>query len=443
MPKQRKPLSLDCLKNYFGRTLEEAAKELGVCSTVIKNVCRQYGIRRWPYRKIQSINRLIEYLEQQLREDSKGEKFLGDEKKRRVINELKRLQRQRERVQAFPEAASLQDMNEEEQEESEVDKTVSESKVDYPSSESLGSFDAQEGTKTVEETQQLFSESFKTTEMSEGEEFDLRTTEQSSSFQNEPFYHTSSTFTELSAVKDNEHGSYLLAKDSFQPYTSQFVADTSLQDFTTSDRSVRFGEGIQSSFARSGSSYSYEHLWTASEPLHNEFLLRSGSSLNDFESDIADRRVESSGTEIRESYRSASEDLQLPFRSAASSTRSESVTQEDVYVEMTDASSLSYLNPSQNFAKFLMNLGPQGVQALGPELIVQLAQQYYEETTRSSFFGCQSYEDMEDTLYNIRLLKGRIEDLERECMILKFQNEVLSSLVASQNNYNNTNMNQG
>jgi hypothetical protein len=46
---------------------------------------------------------------------------------------------------------------------------------------------------------------------------------------------------------------------------------------------------------------------------------------------------------------------------------------------------------------------------------------------------------MEDTLYNIRFLKGRIEDLESECMLLRFQNEVLSNLVASQNNRTNTN----
>ncbi|GJQ08971.1 hypothetical protein GpartN1_g762.t1 [Galdieria partita] len=438
MPKQRKSLTLDCLKNYFGRTLEEAAKELGVCSTVIKNVCRQYGIRRWPYRKIQSINRLIEYLEQQLREDSNGEKFLGDEKKRKVISELRRLQRQKDRVQAFPESASGQEFVEEDPEDVEADNLVFESKLDYQSSESIGSFDAQDKSKTIEETQQLFLGSLQSVDMPK-EELNRRTAEQSSSFQDEAFYHSSAPFTDLVEIKDSQHGKYLIANEHFHPYSSQYLANTSMEDFQMKGLSVRLGEGTQSSTARSGSSYSYEHLWATPESLHNEDKVITGSSANEFEMDNAKMTTGTGGIEINESYRANLGELQQPLRSSASSTRSESVTQEEVYTEMSDYPHLSYLNPSQNFAKFLMNLGPQGVQALGPELIVQLAQQYYEETTRSSCFGCQTYEDMEDTLYNIRLLKGRIEDLERECMILKFQNEVLSSLVASQNN---TNMSQ-
>ncbi|GJD10534.1 Protein NLP3 [Galdieria sulphuraria] len=352
----------------------------------------------------------MELEEQQLREDSKGEKFLGDEKKRRVINELRRLQRQKDRVQAFPESASGQEMGDEELEDSEPDKMLTETKLEYPSSESLGSFDAQEKSKTIEETQQLFLGSFQTVDVPE-EEIIRRTAEQSSGFQGEPFYHTSAPVTDLNEIKDNQHGKCFMANEHFHPYSSHYLADTSLADFQMKGLTVGLEEGTQSSTARSGSSYSYEHLWAPSESLRNEDKVISGSSANEFERDNAEIRRGTVG------------ELQQPLRSSASSARSESVTQEEVYTEMTDSSRLSYLNPSQNFAKFLMNLGPQGVQALGPELIVQLAQQYYEETTRSSCFGCQTYEDMEDTLYNIRLLKGRIEDLERECMILKFQNE--------------------
>jgi len=431
MPKQRKALTLDCLKCYFGRTLEEAAKELGVCSTVIKNVCRKYGIRRWPYRKIQSINRLIEYLEQQLLEDSKGEKVLGDEKKKRLVNELRRLQRQKDRFQAFPESAGEQDVGDEEPEDDEEEEnTLNESKLDYQSNESLGSFDTLERTISTEETQQLFHDSFPVAAASEAD-VNRTTTDQSPIFQEEPFYHTSTSLSDLGEVKDSQQ---------FHLYSSQYLSDSCL-DFQMKGPLVGLQEATQSSTFPSESSYSYRALWDAPErSLPNEnMLISDGSSINVFENNNATMKIENRDIDVIESYKPALGDLQLQFRSAASSAQSESVTQEEIFTEMSETSRHSHLNPSQNFAKFLMNLGPQGVEALGPELIVQLAQQYYEETTRSSYFGCQSYEAMEDTLYNIRLLKGRIEDLERECMVLRFQNEVLSNLVASQNNRTNTN----
>mgnify|MGYP006140662305 CR=1 FL=1 len=38
------------------------AAALGVCTTVLKKVCRRHGIRRWPQRKLQSLNKLISNL---------------------------------------------------------------------------------------------------------------------------------------------------------------------------------------------------------------------------------------------------------------------------------------------------------------------------------------------------------------------------------------------
>jgi len=46
------------LSSKFDRPLSEVATELGVCMTFLKKVCRQHGIKRWPYRKVQAkINR--------------------------------------------------------------------------------------------------------------------------------------------------------------------------------------------------------------------------------------------------------------------------------------------------------------------------------------------------------------------------------------------------
>lgn len=35
-----------------------AARQLGVCSTVLKRLCRTYHIQRWPFRKLASITKL-------------------------------------------------------------------------------------------------------------------------------------------------------------------------------------------------------------------------------------------------------------------------------------------------------------------------------------------------------------------------------------------------
>lgn len=42
---------------------EEAAKKLGVGLTVLKRICRKFGVPRWPYRKLKSLDRLITNVE--------------------------------------------------------------------------------------------------------------------------------------------------------------------------------------------------------------------------------------------------------------------------------------------------------------------------------------------------------------------------------------------
>ena len=42
----------DEIQQHFHLPLEEAAKALGICASVLKRSCRQHGIKRWPYRKV-------------------------------------------------------------------------------------------------------------------------------------------------------------------------------------------------------------------------------------------------------------------------------------------------------------------------------------------------------------------------------------------------------
>ncbi|KAI7987653.1 Protein NLP7 [Camellia lanceoleosa] len=52
-------LTVKDLIGYFHIPIEEAAKKLNICPTVMKKICRKYGLSRWPYRKIRSIERQI------------------------------------------------------------------------------------------------------------------------------------------------------------------------------------------------------------------------------------------------------------------------------------------------------------------------------------------------------------------------------------------------
>eukprot|EP01094_Clydonella_sp_ATCC50884_P019534 TRINITY_DN383_c0_g1_i1.p1 TRINITY_DN383_c0_g1~~TRINITY_DN383_c0_g1_i1.p1 ORF type:complete len:346 (-),score=158.15 TRINITY_DN383_c0_g1_i1:501-1538(-) len=56
-------LSMEDLSKYFHLPINDVAKELGVCATVLKKICRKKGIKRWPHRKIKSLNNMIADLE--------------------------------------------------------------------------------------------------------------------------------------------------------------------------------------------------------------------------------------------------------------------------------------------------------------------------------------------------------------------------------------------
>ena len=47
-------LDLPTLEAHFHLPMQEVAKKFGVCMTFFKKMCRQLGIKRWPYRKVSS-----------------------------------------------------------------------------------------------------------------------------------------------------------------------------------------------------------------------------------------------------------------------------------------------------------------------------------------------------------------------------------------------------
>lgn len=57
--KKLETVTLDELSKYYHLPISEACRLLGVGQTVLKKKCRSFGIRRWPYRKMKSLDTLI------------------------------------------------------------------------------------------------------------------------------------------------------------------------------------------------------------------------------------------------------------------------------------------------------------------------------------------------------------------------------------------------
>eukprot|EP01080_Neovahlkampfia_damariscottae_P009867 gene9867-2189_t len=57
MPPAKKKPTLDEIQNLYHLPLNEAAVQLGICKTLLKQCCRKYSINRWPYRKFKAESR--------------------------------------------------------------------------------------------------------------------------------------------------------------------------------------------------------------------------------------------------------------------------------------------------------------------------------------------------------------------------------------------------
>lgn len=56
-------IALEDLVKYFDVPMVEASRNLKVGLTVLKRKCREFGIPRWPHRKIKSLDSLIRDLQ--------------------------------------------------------------------------------------------------------------------------------------------------------------------------------------------------------------------------------------------------------------------------------------------------------------------------------------------------------------------------------------------
>lgn len=64
-PNNKNPIiSFEEVKKQYHLPLNDAAKELEICTTVLKKICRKNGVKRWPYRQVNSLNNVIKYSEE-------------------------------------------------------------------------------------------------------------------------------------------------------------------------------------------------------------------------------------------------------------------------------------------------------------------------------------------------------------------------------------------
>ncbi|KVH98850.1 Plant regulator RWP-RK [Cynara cardunculus var. scolymus] len=94
----RMTLSREMISQYFYMPITQAAKELNVGLTLLKKRCRELGIRRWPHRKLMSLQTLITNVQELGKSSGNGaEEKLQEavallEKERKKMEEIPDLQ---------------------------------------------------------------------------------------------------------------------------------------------------------------------------------------------------------------------------------------------------------------------------------------------------------------------------------------------------------------
>lgn len=61
--KTKRHTSIKTLARFFHLPISLAGERLGMCPTMLKRICRANGVKKWPYRKLSSLDKAIARLE--------------------------------------------------------------------------------------------------------------------------------------------------------------------------------------------------------------------------------------------------------------------------------------------------------------------------------------------------------------------------------------------
>ncbi|EEF47858.1 protein RKD1 [Ricinus communis] len=90
-----KALTREIISKYFYMPITLAARELNVGLTLLKKRCRELGIRRWPHRKLMSLQTLIKNVQEM-------KKVEGDESDKRLKEAIEILESERKLLEEMP-----------------------------------------------------------------------------------------------------------------------------------------------------------------------------------------------------------------------------------------------------------------------------------------------------------------------------------------------------
>ncbi|KAK3036236.1 hypothetical protein RJ639_030778 [Escallonia herrerae] len=90
-----KMLTREILSQYFYMPITQAAKELNIGLTLLKKRCRELGIRRWPHRKLMSLQTLIKNVQELGKEE-------GNSAEGKLKDAIKILEQERKLMEVVP-----------------------------------------------------------------------------------------------------------------------------------------------------------------------------------------------------------------------------------------------------------------------------------------------------------------------------------------------------
>jgi len=92
-------ITYEQLAENFHLPINEVAKRLGICTTVLKKVCRRNGIPRWPHRKLKALDKMIQNAHASMEK--------RPEERQRLLKEIRALEEKKQYIVDNPGSLAL------------------------------------------------------------------------------------------------------------------------------------------------------------------------------------------------------------------------------------------------------------------------------------------------------------------------------------------------